>query len=75
MGNTWVVFIENSNYERLPRLDGPAKDLITIKKALANYQINTFIHQKDMTKAQMEKFFPFINIPNIRWGRGCIIFL
>jgi Caspase domain. len=57
MGNTWVVFIENSNYETLNKLDSPIKDAITIKGALSNYQISNFIHKKDMTKVQMERFF------------------
>jgi len=57
MGRTWVVFIENSNYEIFPRLDGPVKDFASIQKALANYQIHNIIHKKDMTKAEMERFF------------------
>ncbi len=57
MGRTWVVFIENSSYENFAALDGPVKDVSTIRRALANYQINNIIHMKDMTKADMEKFF------------------
>jgi tetratricopeptide (TPR) repeat protein len=57
MGKTWVVFIENSSYEYFASLDGPIKDVSTIQRALANYQVHRFWHQKDMTKAQMEKFF------------------
>jgi len=57
MGRTWVVFIENSSYETFASLDGPIKDVSTIQRALANYQINNFIHKKDMTKAEMERFF------------------
>ncbi|MCX6255434.1 MAG: caspase family protein, partial [Bacteroidia bacterium] len=57
MGRTWVVFIENSSYETFPSLDGPIKDVSTIQRALANYQIHNIIHKKDMTKAEMEKFF------------------
>jgi tetratricopeptide (TPR) repeat protein len=57
MGKTWVVFIENSGYETFASLDGPTKDISTINRALANYQIANTIHMKDMTKAQMEKFF------------------
>jgi tetratricopeptide (TPR) repeat protein len=57
MGKTWVVFIENSSYETFASLDGPINDVSTIRRALANYQINNFIHEKDMTKAEMEKFF------------------
>ncbi len=57
MGKTWVVFIENSGYETFASLDGPIKDVSTIQRALANYQINRIIHKKDMTKAEMERFF------------------
>jgi len=57
MGRTWVVFIENSNYESFASLDGPTKDVSLMKAALANYQIHNIIHKKDMSKDQMEKFF------------------
>jgi tetratricopeptide (TPR) repeat protein len=57
MGRTWVVFIENSSYETFASLDGPIKDISTMQRALANYQIHNFIHKKDMTKAEMERYF------------------
>lgn len=57
MGNTWVVFIENSRYLSFPSLEGPAKDVMLMKSALANYKITKTIHKKDMTKTEMEKFF------------------
>jgi tetratricopeptide (TPR) repeat protein len=57
MGRTWVVFIENSSYETFASLDGPIKDISTMRRALANYQIHNFIYKKDMTKAEMERFF------------------
>ncbi len=57
MGKTWVVFIENSSYKNMAALDGPIKDVNSINGALAGYQINRFWHQKDMTKAEMERFF------------------
>ncbi len=57
MGNTWVVFIENSKYISFPSLEGPAKDVTAMKTALANYKITKTIHRKDMTKTEMEKFF------------------
>jgi tetratricopeptide (TPR) repeat protein len=57
MGKTWVVFIENSSYETFASLDGPIKDVSTVLRAIANYQISNVIHKKDMTKAEMEKFF------------------
>lgn len=57
MGRTWVVFIENSGYETFASLDGPIKDISTMQRALANYQIHNIIYKKDMTKAEMERFF------------------
>jgi tetratricopeptide (TPR) repeat protein len=57
MGNTWVVFIENSKYISFPSLEGPAKDVTAMKGALVNYKITKTIHKKDMTKNEMEKFF------------------
>ncbi len=57
MGKTWVVFIENSNYESFASLDGPTKDVSLMKAALAKYQIHNIIHKQDMSKEQMEKFF------------------
>ncbi len=57
MGKTWVVFIENSGYETFASLDGPGRDVLAIRRALANYQISNIIPKKDMTKAEMERFF------------------
>jgi tetratricopeptide (TPR) repeat protein len=57
MGKTWVVFIENSNYKSFASLDGPGSDVTLMKGALANYKIHNIIHKKDMTKAEMERFF------------------
>ncbi len=57
MGNTWVVFIENSKYQSFASLEGPAKDVTMMKAALANYKFNKILHKKDMTKQEMEKFF------------------
>lgn len=57
MGRTWVVFIENSSYETFASLDGPIKDISAMRRALANYQIHNTIYNKDMTKAEMERFF------------------
>ncbi len=57
MGNTWVIFIENSKYVNFPSLEGPAKDVLAMKAALANYKITQIVHEKDMTKLAMDKFF------------------
>ncbi|MFN4930233.1 MAG: tetratricopeptide repeat protein [Bacteroidota bacterium] len=57
MGRTWVIFIENSNYQQLPSLEGTKTDVLTMRNALANYSISKVIHKSNMTKAQMDKFF------------------
>ncbi len=58
MGKTWVVFIENSAYTTFASLEGPIKDVNLMTRALANYQIDQpIIYKKNMTKAEMEKFF------------------
>lgn len=57
MGKTWAVFIENSNYEYFASLEGPTKDVTLMKAALSKYQVHNFIHKKDMSKQEMERFF------------------
>jgi tetratricopeptide (TPR) repeat protein len=57
MGKTWVVFIENSEYQTFASLEGPIKDVSLMKTALAKYQIHKIIHKQNLTKEQMEKFF------------------
>lgn len=57
MGKTWVVFIENSDYQEFASLDGPEKDITEMRSSLTNYKISNFIHKKDMTKEKMERFF------------------
>ena len=57
MGRTWAIFIENSSYETFASLDGPIKDVSTMQRALANYQFHNVIHKKDMTKAELERYF------------------
>ncbi len=57
MGKTWAIFIENSDYESFASLEGPTKDITMMKAALARYQIHNFIHKKNMTKVELQKFF------------------
>ena len=57
MGKTWVIFIENSQYQSFASLDGPGKDVTMMKSAFAKYKINNVVHKKDMTKSQLERFF------------------
>lgn len=57
MGRTYVVFVQNSNYENMQSLDGPANDITLMKSALANYKIDKIIHNENMTKKNLDKFF------------------
>lgn len=57
MGKTWIIFIENASYKSFAPLDGPTKDVTMMKSAFAKYKIHNVVHKKDMTKAQLEKFF------------------
>lgn len=57
MGKTWVVFIENSEYSSFAQIDGPPKDVSTMKQALAGYRVDRLLHKKNMTKDEMERFF------------------
>jgi len=57
MGKTWAIFIENSDYDSFASLDGPSKDVSIMRSALANYQIHEVIHKKNMSKAELSKFF------------------
>ncbi len=57
MGRTWIVFVENSNYESFPSLDGPSKDITLMRSALSRYDVHKIIHKKDLGKRDMEKFF------------------
>ena len=57
MGKTWVIFIENSDYETFASLEGPVKDVSMMKAALANYKIHNVLHKQNMAKAEMERFF------------------
>ncbi|NJM15757.1 MAG: caspase family protein [Bacteroidales bacterium] len=57
MGKTWVVFVENSNYQNFASLDGPSKDVSLMKSAFARYKIHNVIHKQDMSKKDMERFF------------------
>ena len=57
MGKTWVIFVENSDYETFASLEGPVKDVSMMKAALANYKIHNILHKENMTKSEMERFF------------------
>jgi tetratricopeptide (TPR) repeat protein len=57
MGKTWVIFIENAKYTSFASLDGPTKDVTMMKSAFAKYKIHNVVHKKNMTKAELERFF------------------
>jgi tetratricopeptide (TPR) repeat protein len=57
MGRTWVVFVENSDYESFTDLEGPKREVDLMIKALAKYRIDKIIHKRNLTKKQMEYFF------------------
>lgn len=57
MGKTWVVIVENSDYQNFPDLKGPKKEVTMLRTALARYQVHNIIHKKNLTRADTEKFF------------------
>lgn len=57
MGKTWVIFIENANYNNFSSLDGPTKDVTMMKSAFAKYKVHNVVHKKNMTKKQLDRFF------------------
>jgi tetratricopeptide (TPR) repeat protein len=58
MGNTLVVFIENSDYQNFAALQGPPKDATLITTVLEdNYQVLPIRRLRNQSKQEMEKFF------------------
>jgi tetratricopeptide (TPR) repeat protein len=57
MGKTWAIFIDNSNYKFLPVLEATSNDVKSMNSALESYNIDNVIIKKDLTKAQMDRFF------------------
>lgn len=57
MGRTWVVFIENSDYNNFTNLEGPKKEVDLMVKALSKYRIDKIVHKRNLTKGQMDWFF------------------
>lgn len=58
MGNTLVVFIENSDYQNFAALQGPPKDASLVTSVLEDsYQVLPVRRLANQTKQQMEKFF------------------
>lgn len=54
-GTTWVVHIDNGAYRNFPALQGA--DAAKMQKAFASYSIQRTVNKKNLTKAQMERFF------------------
>lgn len=58
MGNTLVVFIENSDYQNFAALQGPPKDANLITTVLEDdYQVLPVRRLRNQSKQEMEKFF------------------
>ncbi len=57
MGKTWVVFIENSDYQNFPKQENVSKEIELIQNSLASYSILNFLHKKDYSKHDLERFF------------------
>jgi tetratricopeptide (TPR) repeat protein len=57
MGKTWVVVIENTQYQEFTNLSAPARDIKLLTAALDRYQVSKILHKKNMTKRELERFF------------------
>ncbi len=55
MGNTWVVYIENSNYRNMPALT--SLSMAKMKKAFAKYDAQRTLVKKNLSKTELERFF------------------
>lgn len=56
-GTTWVVYIENADYRNLPPPQGQASDLADLQRSFGKYSVQRTITKKNLSKAQMERFF------------------
>ena len=56
VGKTLVVFIDNYNYQTLPKIEGPAREAYIIRNSLSGYVIDYFLEKENMTKSEMENF-------------------
>jgi len=57
MGRTWVVIIQNSQYQNLQKLEGTNEDVTALNAALANYNVEKIIIKRNLPKAELDKFF------------------
>jgi hypothetical protein len=56
-GVTWVIHIENANYRNFPALQHTVSDMAKMNKAFANYNVQRTITKKNLSKAELERFF------------------
>lgn len=57
MGKTWVVIIENSNYQYFPNLTEAEKSMQELSEAFSKYRISKTLVKKNLSKREMERFF------------------
>lgn len=55
-GITWVVYIENNDYKGFPAV-GSGSDQSKMQKAFSKYNVQKTINKKNLSKAQIERFF------------------
>ncbi|HRH37105.1 MAG TPA: tetratricopeptide repeat protein [Flavobacteriales bacterium] len=56
-GTTWVIYIENTDYRNLPAPQGGSGDMADLQKTFGKYNAQKTITKKNLTKAQIERFF------------------
>ncbi|MCB0794935.1 MAG: tetratricopeptide repeat protein [Flavobacteriales bacterium] len=55
-GTTWIIHIENRNYRSFPAVPAGG-DEAKMQKAFGNYSVQRTVTKKNMSKAQLERFF------------------
>lgn len=56
-GNTWVIYVENTDYRNFPALNTSSADIEKMRKAFSKYSVQKTIMKKNLTKQQLERFF------------------
>ncbi|MEO8588082.1 MAG: hypothetical protein ABI432_01840 [Flavobacteriales bacterium] len=56
-GTTWVVYIENADYRNMPAPQGQSSDLADLQRSFGRYTVQRTITKKNLSKAQIERFF------------------
>ncbi len=56
-GTTWVVYIENADYRNMPPPQGQSSDLADLQRSFGKYNVQRTITKKNLSKAQIERFF------------------